>query len=97
MSTASLQCTSNGDTSAYLEVCIDNVKALRVLRQLNSDVSTAHKDGLQGLPFLLDIQPGVQYNIDCAQLLLPVCHNLQELRVTLKVNTTCSIANHGKS
>lgn len=31
---------------ACLEVCVDNIKALGVLRQLNPDVSTAHKDGL---------------------------------------------------
>lgn len=42
-------------SAACLEVCIDNIKALGVLRQLDPDVSTAHKDGLEGLPLLLDI------------------------------------------
>ena len=67
----------------YLEVGIDNIKSLRVFRQLDSDVSTAHKDGLQRLPFLLDIQPGVEHHIHCSQLPLPVCDYLQKFGVAL--------------
>ena len=67
----------------YLEVSINNIKALGVLGQLDPDVSTAHKNGLQSLPLLLDVQPGVKYHVHCAQLPLPVCHNLQELGVAL--------------
>lgn len=67
----------------YLEVGVYNIKSLGVLRQLDSDVSTAHKDGLQRLPFLLDIQPGVEHHIHCSQLPLPVCDYLQELGVAL--------------
>lgn len=69
----------------YLEVRIDNVKSLGVFRQLHSDVSTAHKNGLQRLPFLLDIQPGVQHHIHCSQLPLPVCDYLQELGIALNI------------
>ena len=70
-------------TQTYLEVSVDNIKALGVFWQLHSDVSTAHKDGFQGLPLLLDIQPGVEDNIYCTKLLLPVCDNLQELWIAL--------------
>ena len=76
-----------GSKAVYLEVCIDNIKALGVLRQLHSDVSAAHKDGLQGLPLLLDIQPGVEDNVHRTQLLLPVCHYLQELRIALHAHS----------
>ena len=71
-------------TVTHLEVCIDNIKTLGVFRQLDSDVSTANKNGLQGLPLLLNIQPRVEHDIHCAQLLLPVGHNFQELGVALK-------------
>ena len=62
-----------------LEVRVDPVEALRVLRQLTSDVLRPDEDGLQMRPGPLYLEPDADDLVGRAELLLPSRDLLQEV------------------
>mmetsp|Transcript_12963 Transcript_12963/g.30944 ORF Transcript_12963/g.30944 Transcript_12963/m.30944 type:complete len:678 (-) Transcript_12963:353-2386(-) len=54
-----------------LPLVVQLLKALRVLRQLRTDILRLHEDGLQTLPVLLDFHPNGEDIVNCPQVGLP--------------------------
>lgn len=56
----------------YLEISINGVKLLRVLRELRPDVLRANEDGFKVRPRPLHLKPDGDHRVRSCQLLLPV-------------------------
>ena len=63
----------------HLEVSVDAIKSLGVLRQLVPDVLRANEDRLQVRPCSLNLQVNGNNLVSCGQLLLPCRHLSQEV------------------
>ena len=62
------------------ELRVDAVEPLGILRQLHADILRPDEDALQHAPLLRDIRPDGQHAVHRAELLLPLVHDLLELR-----------------
>lgn len=77
--TGSENAQGEAEGRAHLELRVNAVEALGVLRQLGADVLGADEDALQVAPGPLDLKPDGDDGVRRGQLLLPARHLLQEV------------------